>query len=82
MKPLQITGKIVCDLLRKFPDAPSLTIARIAYRDNVSVFLTVEHARSIVRYHRGNNGLFNKQRLKDKSAVRPNQRAGYNLWKK
>lgn len=66
----QITGKIITDLLEKFPNTSKLAIARIAYRDNPECFNSVEHARCIVRYYTGSIGLDNRKALKNRKYVR------------
>lgn len=38
------------------PDVPTLTLAKTLYAHRPDLFSTVEHARSRVRYYRGNNG--------------------------
>ncbi len=62
---LEIRSKIVNDLLDKFPDAPSLTLARMLYKDYPRLF-TVDIARSMIRRRRGAQGLKEFYKLKDK----------------
>lgn len=74
-KQKTLQQEIVTSLLTKFPKAKSLTLARIAYRDNKKVFRNLESARGSVRYARGNKG---KTALKhvDKEFVREPQTPG------
>jgi predicted phosphodiesterase len=47
----------VCtDLLRKFPSAATLTLARMAYKDNPTMFTNIEDARTAFRRIRGVSG--------------------------
>lgn len=70
MSEIKLSGQIVVELLEKFPGASTLALARIAYRDNIEVFMSVEHARGIIRYHRGSNGERARKSLKNKKYVR------------
>src|ERR1051326_2556067 len=45
-------GKVLCGLLARFPDASSCCLARIARRDFPNLFPTVDHARTLLGYHR------------------------------
>lgn len=60
-------------LLKTFPKAGSLTLARMAYTEAPSVFTNVEDARSAVRYLRGAKG---KTKPTTKEHIRPKQRPG------
>jgi len=53
---MTIKGEIVKEALKKFPNLPSLSLARKIYADNIEVFKHVEEARSVIRYYRGANG--------------------------
>jgi len=57
-----IRGKIVMELLDKFPNASSNCLAQIAFEKNPAVYKDAEAARSTVRYYRGANG--KKDRVK------------------
>lgn len=63
-------------LLARFPEAPSLTLARMAYQENPLLFNSTEDARSTFRYHRGGSGTNNRKRLGDKSHVRAPMQPG------
>lgn len=58
---LVIKRKVVFDLLDKFPDAPTRTLARILYKDNTCFFKDYEDARLIIRRYRGQNGASNRK---------------------
>ena len=46
-------GEMIRDILEKFPKASTLTIARMLHESDPLDFPTIENARSLVRYHRG-----------------------------
>lgn len=57
---------IIEDYLNRFPDASSLMLARMIYRDHSAVFLSVEQIRGSIRYRRGAQGEDKFGKLKDK----------------
>lgn len=59
----KIQGKIIMELLTKFPRASSLCIAKLAYENNPLLFNSVESARCAVRYYRGAIGDGNRKYL-------------------
>jgi len=59
-----IRRKIVTDVLDKYPDASSHTLARILFRDNPLFFKSHEQARGIVRIYRGVHGNHGRQAMK------------------
>lgn len=61
----KIRAKIIEEYLDKFPDCPSLTLARILHRD-VPKMGTVEQYRVAIRYRRGANGAASFDKLKNK----------------
>lgn len=65
-------GDIIKHLLRKFPNAPSKTIARMALAEDPQVFATsdVDSIRSTVRYYRGAAGKKHAKELADDEFVR------------
>jgi len=69
--------EIVIKAIEKFPDVPSLTLAKMLYKKHPLMFSSVENCRSAVRYRRGNKGKKSMGDLKDKSMTRPNGKAGY-----
>jgi hypothetical protein len=52
----EIKRKAIFDILDKFPDTPSRTLAKILKRDNSELFKDIESARSSIRAYRGKNG--------------------------
>ena len=48
--------EVILDLLNQFPNAGSLSVARIAYKNNPSLFASLESARGSVRCVRGAMG--------------------------
>lgn len=65
-----INGDIVKEYLEQFKDSPSLSLARTIYKENKSVFTSVEQVRSIIRYYRGAMGEINKKGLTDRQFIR------------
>ena len=49
------------ELIRKFPNTPSLTLARRLLSDNVETFPTLDSARNAIRYVRGATGKKNRK---------------------
>lgn len=58
-------GILVLEYLEKWPDLPTLTLAKLIYndKDNYKVFNSIEHARDIIRYYRGLRGDKNRKDL-------------------
>ena len=52
-RPLSPAWAYVHDMLTKYPNTPSLTLAKKIMTENPSMFTTVEAARSAIRYFRG-----------------------------
>lgn len=65
----QIPTQVARELCKKFPDSPTLTLAKKLYKENTKLYRNVEHARSCIRSIRGLSG-HNKNNLKDKSLVK------------
>lgn len=51
-----IKGQAALDYLEKFPDTPSLSLARKMYKENPEVFKGLNDARDTLRYYRGQKG--------------------------
>lgn len=62
--------KIITDHLDKFPDAGSLTIAKIIYRDYSAYFQSIEHVRGSVRDFRGKHGDEKRKSLTNRKYVK------------
>lgn len=58
---------IIKEYLNKFPDLPSLTLAKVIYKDHSALFMSIEDVRSNIRYYRGTSGSRNKKRMSVKS---------------
>lgn len=69
-REITLKGQVVCEYLEKFPNVMTLTLARIIYRDNISLYKDVEDVRNCIRYYRGALGISNKKKLKNKKYVR------------
>jgi metallophosphoesterase superfamily enzyme len=69
--------KILAQYLSKYPNMPSMTMAKLAYKEHPAVFKSLEHTRSSIRYRRGNNGNSMRKILVDKQFSRPNGKAGF-----
>lgn len=73
----KVQGKLTIDLLDRFPNTPTLTLAKRLCKDNPEVFLSVESARSCIRYYRGQHGdknrrwIATKKYLKDPGTTNP-----------
>jgi predicted phosphodiesterase len=66
---------------KKFPDMPTLKLARIMYAENNLSFTNVEHCRSTLRVIEGKSGKFNLKWLQNKDCVMKESRPlnPYNL---
>jgi predicted phosphodiesterase len=64
-------------LVREFPDAPSMTLARRLYSENKERFSTLNAARSAVRVARGNFGELKRKEAPPGDLARPNGKAGW-----
>lgn len=51
-------NELVHDYCNKWPDLPSLTLAKLIYKDHPLLFTSVEDVRSIVRFRRGSRGKY------------------------
>jgi hypothetical protein len=65
----KISGKITEEVLAKYPEMPTLTLARKLLSDYPEVYTSINAARSAVRYYRGTIG--NASRGKRGIAERP-----------
>jgi|ETNvirnome_6_100_1030635.scaffolds.fasta_scaffold01475_10 predicted phosphodiesterase len=61
-----LRSEIVIDALKRFPDAPSLTLAKKIYKENKNIFKDVDSVRSIVRRFRGQKGANQRKASPDK----------------
>ena len=59
-----IKGEIVNKYMEHWSHLPSLSLAKLIYKNNKSVFLDIESVRSIIRYYRGQHGAAQRERVK------------------
>jgi predicted phosphodiesterase len=64
----------------RYPNLPTLTLARLMYKENGPMFKNAEDCRSQLRYIEGKSGARDKKGLTDKSLVKDEPRP-YNPWK-
>lgn len=67
---IQTAGKLAIEILEKFPNAPTKTLARILYEQHPKAFLSLESARTRIRYYRGSHGGNNRKILGTKKYIR------------
>jgi predicted phosphodiesterase len=65
-----LSGDIITSYLEKYPDLPSLTLSKIIYKENPSIFTNVETVRTGIRKYRGSMGKKNLIRLGDRRFIR------------
>ncbi len=68
--------EVATELLKRFPEAATMTLARIAVRESPSLFLTLESARTLFRRLRGASGESGRKKILDKSYFRPPGKPG------
>lgn len=73
-----VAGEYIDELIARFPDAPALTLARKALKEQPKLFTSVESARSMIRARLGQSG--DDSRKKEKPTHRPARRPG-DPWK-
>jgi predicted phosphodiesterase len=69
MKKSNIEHEIVKKVLQDFPETPSLTLAKKIYKENPTVFISVEQIRDKIRQLRGRHGRAAYNKLTDKTSV-------------
>lgn len=72
-------SEVAADYVRRFPKAGSLTLARLAYKENPSLWVNVEAARQSVRYVRGAFGATKRKYATVPRELRANGNAFENL---
>jgi predicted phosphodiesterase len=60
-------SELARELRTRFPDAPTLTLAKKLAKEHFETFLSVEEARSILRYMEGKNGVKSRKDLGPKT---------------
>ena len=63
----QLQGEIITKYLSDFPDTPSLTLAKMIFKDNQEVWKSPESVRSSIRRYKGQGGKDQLKQLSDKS---------------
>jgi hypothetical protein len=66
----QLRRKIIIDVMNRFPDFGSRTLANKVFNETPEYFNDVEHVREMIRYYRGASGKKNLMALKNKDYVR------------
>lgn len=74
MKAKEERQRVINDLLSRFPDTPTRTLAQKAVNENGKLFNGLNHARCMIRYRRGTLGEQNRKALKDKSQMTNNHK--------
>jgi predicted phosphodiesterase len=65
-----VSVKYIEELLEKFPDVATMTLAKKAYKDQPKLFISLENARNLIRYRRGQSGSKHRKRLIDKTHIK------------
>jgi len=68
-KPTQEQGRLAKKLIEEYPTAGKLTLAKRLYRDFPQVYSSVEAARTVIRYHKGEQGEQSRRSIIDLSHV-------------
>jgi len=66
--------KIARELRERFPDTPTLTLAKKLSKEHFETFLGVEDARGVLRYIEGKRGKVLQKEISDKSLFRTDER--------
>ena len=69
--------ELLNDYLTRFPDTPTMTLAKMAVKEHPKMWTSLECCRSALRYRRGNNGSANLASLIEKKHTRKNGKAGF-----
>ena len=65
------SGTVAKEYCQRFPETPTMTLAKKMYAENKEVYISLEAARQAVRYHRGQHGDKNRKFIVDKSLLKP-----------
>lgn len=79
MPRIRSLGELALEYIDKYPNHPTLTIAKTLHKDHPNIFKNPEHARNTVRYYRGNHGSKNRKAAVKTSpnTIRKNRKAGW-----
>jgi len=72
-------GALLEEYLTKYSDKPTLTLAKLIYKEHPALFISIENCRSMLRYRRGNKGEHDRNNAKNKDLFRPNGKAGFSI---
>jgi predicted phosphodiesterase len=75
MKNRNIKTAIVKSYLEQYVDMPTLTLAKLVYKENKLHFTGVENCRKIIMYYRGKNGIAAREKLVDRVFVEKEYRS-------
>lgn len=65
--------------LTKYPEMPTMTMAKKIYNEHVALFTSLETCRAMIRYRRGNLGKKLREVAVDKKHFRENGKAGWSI---
>ena len=70
---------LVRTYLEKYKDLPTMSLAKLIYKEHPALFSSLENTRSFIRYRRGNKGEVHRQvgKSKFKDLYRKNGKAGF-----
>lgn len=77
IKKKSVAAELVLALLKQFPEAPALTLAKKAYAQYPELWTSVEACRKMFRYYLGTSGSKHREELKNKEFVREPREAGW-----
>ena len=67
--PKKTARTIAEEVCSRFPETPTMTLAKKLFAENPEVYNNIEHARTSVRMIRGKSGAKHKKVLSDKSLI-------------
>jgi predicted phosphodiesterase len=73
-----LKAKLAKEYLLAYPTTPTRTIAFMLFNDNQKVFLTLENARGVIRYHRNEHIVKNKKPTSMRTEDEKKQSQGWN----
>lgn len=63
MPPKSLKGDLASELIARFPDTPTGTLAKKLYKENPELYIDVEDARGILRYYKGQRGATHRRHI-------------------
>ena len=74
-------AEYIIGLCKEFPDTPTMTLAKKAYKEHPESFINLENARGAIRYRRGNKGQASRDNAKkhNEATFRPNGKSGWKV---